>query len=87
MPKINGHTLYHYPACPFCRRVMTYIKQNSIHIQDKNIMANGSDRQALIAGGGSAQVPCLRIEDQAGVRWMYESADIIRYLGQQAKVS
>lgn len=43
-----------------------------------------SDRehaQALVAGGGMTQVPCLRIENADGnVEWMYESDDIIRYL-------
>lgn len=35
----------------------------------------------LIAGGGKSQVPCLRIENQAGeASWLYESIDIIRYL-------
>ena len=42
---------------------------------------NGDD---LETGGGKLQVPCLRIEsDGARVRWMYESADIIRYLKQE----
>ena len=84
---LNGLTLYHFPSCPFCRRVSAFIKQNGIKISDKNIMQNSSDRQALIKGGGSAQVPCLRIEDKTGVRWMYESMDIIRYLEQQSKES
>lgn len=46
---------------------------------------NTSDRQqaqALMQGGGKTQVPCLRIEQADGsVEWMYESDDIIRYLG------
>lgn len=43
---------------------------------------------ALKQGGGKTQVPCLRIEDQAGeVQWMYESDEIIRYLKQQAKAA
>jgi glutathione S-transferase len=47
-------------------------------------LMNTSDRehaQALMAGGGKTQVPCLRIEHANGdVEWMYESDDIIRYL-------
>lgn len=46
---------------------------------------NTSDRQhaqALLHGGGKTQVPCLRIEQADGsVEWMYESDDIIGYLG------
>jgi glutathione S-transferase len=42
-------------------------------------------RAELIAGGGKGQVPCLRIEtDDGNVRWLYESADIIAYLREQA---
>jgi len=35
-------------------------------------------RAELIAGGGRATVPCLRIEDpdNGAVTWMYESRDI-----------
>jgi len=46
-----------------------------------NIIFNAQNRTDLINGGGKAQVPCLRIEGESGqVQWMYESADIIRYL-------
>lgn len=37
-------------------------------------------RQALQEGGGRVKVPCLRIEEDGKVTWMYESKDIIGYL-------
>ena len=37
-------------------------------------------RQALLEGGGKVKVPCLRIEENGQVRWMYESSEIIAYL-------
>ena len=47
----------------------------------KDIVFQPGNNIDLIAGGGKSQVPCLRIENEAGnVRWMYESIDIIRYL-------
>jgi glutaredoxin 2 len=47
----------------------------------RNIISQPCNNANLIAGGGKNQVPCLRIENEAGdVRWMYESIDIIRYL-------
>jgi glutathione S-transferase len=50
----------------------------------KDIISYPENKAELIAGGGKKQVPCLRIEDEKnGVRWMYESIDIIRYLKQQ----
>ena len=33
--------------------------------------------------GGKVKVPCLRIEEAGGTRWMYESNDIIAYLEQR----
>jgi glutaredoxin 2 len=49
----------------------------------KNIHTHACYKAELIAGGGKKQVPCLRIEDTGGTRWMYESRDIIRFLKQQ----
>ncbi len=50
-----------------------------------------SDREhskALMQGGGKTQVPCLRIQNQAGeVEWMYESDDIIAYLKRQVNAA
>jgi glutathione S-transferase len=40
-------------------------------------------REQLLAGGGKVKVPCLRIEEAGGTRWMYESSDIIAYLEQR----
>lgn len=34
----------------------------------------------LLQGGGKGQVPCLRIESEGQVEWMYESDEIINYL-------
>lgn len=49
-------------------------------------LRNTSERdnaQTLMQGGGKTQVPCLRVEQVDGrVEWMYESNDIIQYLGQ-----
>jgi len=50
----------------------------------KDIRLLPENKADLIAGGGKKQVPCLRIEDErGGVKWMYESRDIIRYLKRQ----
>lgn len=37
-------------------------------------------RRELEEGGGTIQVPCLRIDRDDGTEWMYESDDIIEYL-------
>jgi len=51
-----------------------------IKIKSKNILADPDIKAELIAGGGKQQVPCLRIEEDNKVRWLYESSDIIKYL-------
>ena len=74
-------SLYYYPTCPFCIRVIFFLKRKGIDIPLKNIIQNMDDREALMAGGGKTQVPCLRIEDESGhVEWLYESDDIVDYL-------
>ena len=37
-------------------------------------------REELLEGGGKIQTPCLRIENEGGVEWLYESSKIIEYL-------
>ncbi len=41
---------------------------------------NQEYRKQLESGGGRIKVPCLRIENEEQVRWMYESKEIISYL-------
>jgi glutathione S-transferase len=37
----------------------------------------------LLSGGGRTTVPCLRIQRGEETEWMFESADIMRYLTAQ----
>ncbi|WP_067560612.1 glutaredoxin family protein [Halofilum ochraceum] len=76
-------TLYHRPTCPFCMRVFIALARLDIPIQRRNITTDAEARTELGAGGGRQQVPCLRIDESAGTRWLYESADIIAYLEAQ----
>lgn len=72
-PKI---TLYYFATCPFCVRVMMFLKQHRIDIPWRNIHKDPGAAQELMAVGGKTQVPCLVIEGKA----LYESADIIAWL-------
>lgn len=75
-------TLYQYQACPFCVKVRRVMKRLSLNIETRDIKRVDAAREELMAGGGNLKVPCLRIEGEDGsVSWMYESADIINYLG------
>tara|TARA_R110002096_G_scaffold96608_4_gene215558 strand:- start:8096 stop:8434 length:339 start_codon:yes stop_codon:yes gene_type:complete len=73
--------LYHYDTCWFCGRVRGAIERLNLHIELRNIHADPGHHETLMREGGSGMVPCLRIEnDNGGVEWLYESADIIAYL-------
>lgn len=72
-------TFYHRPTCGYCLRVRIAMRRLDVPIATRD--ASDADvRAELIAGGGRATVPCLRIEDNGNVRWLYESGGIVRYL-------
>ena len=82
--RLEGHELFYFATCPYCIRVRLALWWIGLRLPLRDILFYPENKAALIAGGGKKQVPCLRIEDESGaVRWMYESADIIRYLKQQ----
>jgi len=85
---LETYQLFKFDTCPFCHRVMRFLQQANIAVETRDIMRDGDARAELLAGGGSQQVPCLRIERVADsgtqVQWLYESNDIIRYLQQHA---
>lgn len=78
------YTLYQYDSCPFCARVRRYLAEAGIDMPMKDTLRDPAARQELIEGGGSSMVPCLRIERDGAVWWMYESLDIIAYLREHA---
>lgn len=72
-------SLYQFYACPFCVKTRRAIHRLNIPITLRDAKAEPY-RSELEKGGGDIQVPCLRIESETGVQWMYESNEIIRYL-------
>ena len=81
--KLDEHTqhfqLYQFAACPFCVKVRRDIRRKGLNI--KLVDAKQADnRQELLSKGGKVQVPCLRIEKDDKVEWLYESNAIIHYL-------
>ena len=80
-PTTDGLTLYGYPQCPFCRRVLNVISDLELEIPLRNTMQDPEHKRAVVAAMGRATVPVLQIRDAAGeVSWLSESADIVRYL-------
>ena len=79
----KGLSLYQFNACPFCVKVRRVMKRLSLNVELRDAMKNETYRQELETGGGRVKVPCLRIEQEGQVKWMYESSDIIAYLEQR----
>ena len=88
---IKGLALYHYPSCPFCAYTRQAIKQLGLNLVQRDIQQSPQHSHDLVSGGGSRQVPCLRIEREDGqIKWLYESQDIVQFLAhvsQQTKAT
>jgi glutathione S-transferase len=74
------YVLYHYPSCGFCARVRRFLDEAGIAIELRNIHSDPQALFDLANGGGRTTVPCLRIQRDGAVEWLYESLDIIDYL-------
>lgn len=76
--------LYHFPTCPFCLKVRRVMRRLSLDIELRDARSVDSHRDALIAGGGKAQVPCLLITAADGTQtWLYESDAINAWLNRE----
>lgn len=51
----------------------------------KDTLRDAHANDELIRGGGKRTVPCLRIERDGEVQWLYESRDIINFIEKQVK--
>ena len=73
-------SLYQFFACPFCIKTRRKIYQLNLPIAKRSISKGSPYRDELLEHGGKVQAPCLKIESEDGVTWMYESSEIIAYL-------
>lgn len=73
-------SLYQFFACPFCIKTRRAMYKLNLPIEKRSASEGSSHRDDLLQGGGKIKVPCLRIEENGKVEWIYESSDIIRYL-------
>ncbi|RTZ18235.1 glutaredoxin [Vibrio aquaticus] len=78
--KAQSLALYQFEACPFCVKVRRAMKRQSVSFDLRDAKNDQAHRAELEAGGGKIKVPCLRIEKEGNVEWMYESSDIVAYL-------
>ena len=76
--------LYHFPTCPFCLKTRRTIQRLSLKIELRDAKHSAAHRDALIAGGGKPQVPCLQVTDAQGQQtWLYDSNAVIAYLNRE----
>lgn len=80
-------SLYQHQACPFCIKTRRALHKLNANVEIRDIRKNPSYREELEVGGGRVKVPCLRIEKDGNVEWMYESRDIINYLSKKVNVA
>lgn len=76
---IKSLSLYQFYACPFCVKVRREMARLGLDIELRDAQS-GPYREELQREGGQVQAPCLRIEEEGNVQWLYESSDIIAYL-------
>ncbi|MDC7704309.1 glutaredoxin family protein [Vogesella indigofera] len=77
-----GLTLYQFRACPFCVKTRRVLHRLNVPVALRDAKNNAAHRDELLQGGGKIQVPCLRIEQDGKVQWLYESKAIRSYLEQ-----
>ncbi|WP_043309796.1 glutaredoxin [Pseudomonas sp. ML96] len=75
--------LYQFHACPFCVKTRRTLHRLNVPVALRDAKNDEARRQELLEQGGKVQVPCLRIEDQGEVRWLYESKAIGAYLNER----
>ncbi|MFO7543012.1 MAG: glutaredoxin [Thiobacillus sp.] len=76
--------LYHFPTCPFCLKTRRTLRRLSLKVELRDAKNDPAHRDALIAGGGKPQVPCLMMTDADGKQtWLYESDAINAYLNRE----
>ncbi|MDY5113557.1 MAG: glutaredoxin domain-containing protein [Bilifractor sp.] len=69
--------LYKKDTCPYCQRVMGWIRENGrTDVVYRDILEDPDNHARLIRDGGMDQVPCLFIDGKP----LYESMDIIQFL-------
>jgi glutaredoxin len=73
-------SLYQFFACPFCIKTRRAMYKLNLPIVKRNASQGSPYRDELLQGGGRIQTPCLRIEKDDAVEWLYDSSEIIRYL-------
>ena len=83
MKEVETYQLFKTDLCGFCYRVRGFAEEKGIALTLRDTMTDREAFRELLQGGGRTTVPCLKIQRGEEVTWMYESLDIIDYLGER----
>ena len=83
MKEQESYQLFKTDLCGFCYRVRDFAEEKGISLTLRDTMTDMEAFRELLQGGGRSTVPCLKIQREKEVIWMYESLDIIDYLNEQ----
>ena len=84
MKEQESYQLFKTDLCGFCYRVRDFAEEKGISLTLRDTMTDMEAFRELLQGGGRSTVPCLKIQREKEVIWMYESLDIIDYLNEKA---
>lgn len=82
-PILATYSIYEFDSCPFCIKLRRHLQRRNLDIELRNVLDNSKYKEELVQEGGQYMVPCLRMEKDGKVEWMYESSDIIAFLDQK----
>ena len=71
--------LYQFHGCPFCVKVRRSLHKLNLNVELRDAQTEQFG-QELLKEGGKRKVPCLRIQENGQVQWMYDSKVIIDHL-------
>lgn len=78
--ELRGLALYDCKECPVCIRTRRVIHQLNMPLERRDIRKSPIYRDDLLAGVGRISTPCLRVEENGGVRWIHDADAIVDYL-------
>lgn len=69
--------------CPASLATQRYCQRLGLRVVEKNVARVLSYRNELLNEGGQSRVPCLRVEEEGEVKWLYSCDSIRRFLDQR----
>lgn len=75
--------LYYCRTCPSSIAIKRHCEKLGLRVVEKDVVRVNAYRNELLNGGGEPRVPCLRIDDNQGPRWLYSPEAIRSYLNKR----